>query len=268
MLLNWRLSVPKIVAFGSHAFSLQLPIQEAGVYFVSFSSIDVPLTDGTQQYWQISGGTLAVQIEPPSTVFQLLIVFLLAIIAVVLIAGIVVLWRRGKMVPSESQRSEPPAAMMRAFNMSEAGKKMKSYLLEEKNNRKFESAVSWLLEILGFLTMKLNSESKGELFNDGQRDIGSADILAYDPLRKRSLVVDCTVGIADTATLQRISNLAGELVPHIGDCDPVLVSFVSAELSKKDAKASGVILLDHSDLESIVSLVRLGRFQKARKMLE
>jgi hypothetical protein len=247
-------------------FYLFVRPEEAGVYTVTLN--DVYGSISSNGPWQVSGGFLAVQIEPPSTLFQLFTIFPLVVIAVVLIEIVIVFWCRGKMVRIEGRRTEMPAAMMTAFGMSEAGKKMESYLLEEKNNRKFESAVSWLLEILGFWTMKLNSESKGEFFKDGQQEIGSADILAYDPMRQRSLVVDCTVGIAETAGLQRISNLAEKLAPHIGDCDPVLVSYEGSELSKKDAQALGVILLDHASLESIVSLVKSHRFQKARRMLE
>jgi len=261
---DWRISVPELPAGKSQTLFQSLPIEEAGVYTVSFTSMDLQ----THEYWQVSGGFLVVQVEPPSTLFQLLTVFLSAVIAVVLMSIVVLLWRRRRIIPSKDQRLEPPASMMVAFSMSEAGKKMESYLLEEKNNRRFESAVSWLLEILGFWTMKLDSETKGEVFKEGAQDIGSADILAYDTLRNRSLVVGCTVGIADTAALQRISNLAKKLVPHIGDCDPVLVSYESSELSKKDAQASGVILLDHAGLESIVSLVGSRRFEKARRMLE
>lgn len=261
---DWRISVPELPAGKSQTLSQPLLIEEAGVYTVSFTSIDLQ----TQQYWQVSGGFLVVQVEPPSTLYQSLTVILLAVIAVVLMPIVVLLWRRRRIIPSKGQRLEPPASMMVAFGMSEAGKKMESYLLAEKNNRKFESAVSWLLEILGFWTMKLNSESKGEFFKDGQQEIGSADILAYDPLRSRSLVVGCTVGIADTAALQRISNLAEKLAPHVGDCDPVLVSYESSELSKKDAEALCVILLDHTSLVSLVSLVRSQRFRKARRMLE
>jgi hypothetical protein len=267
--ISYSYHVPNLDSGRSATFDLFFKPQEAGVYTVTLNQLSGVISSETSwQPWQVSGGFLAVQIEPPSTLLQSFSVFLLVVIAVVLIGIVILFQRRVKIVPRESQRSEPPTAMMTAFGMSEAGKKMESYLLDEKNNRKFESAVSWLLEILGFWTIKLNSESKGELFKDKERDIGSADILAYDPLRKRLLVVGCTVGIADIGALQRISNLADKLIPHIGDCDPVLVSFENAELSRKDAEASGVILLDHGDLESLVSLARLRRFQKARKMLE
>jgi hypothetical protein len=261
--------VPSLDPGNWTTFYLLLRAQEAGAYTVTLNQLSMPYSsEAGWKPWEISNGFLAVQIEPPSTLFQLLTVFLLIVIAVALMTIAILLWRRGKVVPAERQRSEPPHAIMAAFKMSEAGKKMTSYLLQEKNNRKFESAVSWLLEILGFWTLKLDSESKGEVFKDGTQDIGSADILAYDTLRNRSLVVGCTVGIADTAALQRISNLAQKLIPHIGDCDPVLVSYESSELSKKDAEASGVILLDHAGLESIMSLVGSQRFRKARRMLE
>jgi len=244
--------------------SLTFKPEESGVYTVKLDRLDLPLSSSMQQYWEVSGGFAAIQVEPPSTLFQ--VFTLIAIIAALLVIA-PLLWRRTG-VEGVQVRPSDLTPLLKAFNMFDAGKRMEKYLLEEKDDKKFESAVSWLLEILGFYAMKLDKIIRGESFREGETVVGSADILAYDSENDRVVVVDCTVGLPDAETLQGIANLAERLRSTVVKCDAIVVTSEKAEVRKRDAVNLGVIVVDRTDLELITGFVKSGRLDKARTRFE
>jgi hypothetical protein len=76
------------------------------------------------------------------------------------------------------------------------------------------------------------------------------------------------VGTLDADKLQRIANLAKRLTSQVGNCDPVVVSSENAQLRKKDAELQGIIIIDRSDLETLLALVKSGEFEKAKRKFE
>jgi hypothetical protein len=266
--INLFYSVSSIPQGQSQTFNLNFQPQEPGVYIVTLNQIDIPLTMGTQEYWDVSGGFKAVQVESPSILLQAGEILLLSVLVVILLVIAGLLRRRTAARADPTKRFASSSALLETFKEFDAGKKIEEYLLREGHNKKFESAISWLLEILGFQTIKLDSEAQGENLSINGRHVGSADILAYDPCRDALLVVGCTIGVPDAAELQRIANTANGLRSEKRHCDPVVVTFRDAGLLKKEGKMKGVTVVDHTDLQTVVSLIDSGRLEKAKRIFE
>lgn len=250
------------------SYDLSFEPQESGVYMVKLDEVEVPLSMTLQEFWEVSGGFRVIQVEPPSTLLQSLTVFLIGILALVLLALTIMLRRGVGGIAGSAPRPAAQPDLWQVFNRFEAGKRMENYLLRDKDDRKFESAVSWLLEIVGFRAMKLNKDARGEAFREGEAVVGSADILAQDTETGRLLVVDCTVGLVDTDRLQSIANLRNRLGSQGVFCDPVIVSSENADLKRKEGRSLGVTVVDRTDLEAMTTFVKAGRFDKAKKLLE
>lgn len=263
--------IPSLDPGKSASYSFALKPEEAGVYTFSLNRLYVRSSPGSAPpSWQVSGGFLAVQIESPSTLFMVLIIVVLMFILAVLCLGTLLLWRRTRTRSGDARQPDLPAALLRLFNLSDAGRRMEGYLLQDTDDRKFESAVSWLLEIVGFRTMNLNKEAQGEKFRQSQNGvvIGSADILAYDQEKVRWLVVDCTIGTPDADKLDRIADLSRHLRSQVPECDAVVVSAKAAAATKENAERQGIIVIDRTDLEKMLGLVKAERFEKAKRVLE
>lgn len=261
--------IPSLDPGKSASYSLPLKPQEAGVYTFLLNRLDVRSSPGSAPpYWQVSGGFVAVQIDPPSTLFMVLIIIVLTFILAVLCLGTLLLWRRTGSHVADTRQTKLPISLLNAFNMFDAGKKMEGYLLHDKDPNRFEAAVAWMLQILGFEALRLDKGAQGENFSEGKTVVGSADILAYDPSFDRLLVVDCTVGLPNVDTAQRVLNLADRLRAQLGKCDAVVISAENADLQKKARELRGLIVIDHNDLEEIMTFVKSDRFDKAKRAFD
>jgi hypothetical protein len=269
---KWQYSlqhnVPSIPANHSYSFDAEFKLQESGVYVMTFNP-SVTFSNTSTPYWFVSGGFLPVQVEPPSTLFMFLIL-------ITLILGFVgtglALIRMKRLAPMSRLTPQPAKSdLLKAINLFEAGQNMESYLLDPKDAVRFEAGVAWLLEILGFQAVRLNSRAHGEVMRvkEGQAEVRSADILVYDPTNGKFGVVSCTIGMPSTEKRQKIRLTANEVRSRMGNCQPIVVSDIDAGSAiLAEAKQEGIVLIDKPELLTIMELVRTERFEKARRYFD
>ncbi len=262
--VNLQYNVPPIASGQYHMIDQTYKVQESGVYIMTFNP--AVTFAKPSPYWGVSGGFLALQVEPPSTLFAFLTLM-------VLILGFVgtnlTIYRRGR---SDQLFRIPPhpsnMVLQKALNLFDAGKKMESYLLDPKDDVRFEAGVSWLLEILGFRAFRLNKGSHGEVLRvgDGQSEVRSADILVHDASKGGFSVVSCTIGMPTSEKRQKIRLTANEVRTEMGNCEPIMVTSVDAGPTvTSEAKQESIVLIDRPKLVSIIELAKTGRFEKAKK---
>jgi len=266
-ILPQSFEISEIAPNQSRTFVLRFKPEEAGVYTVELRDLKLPPKVPSWN-WQVSGGFLPIQVEPPSTLINALVLTVLIVGILALVTSAFILRRRSAPGLPIDQPAPTRDTLLKAFNQFDAGKNIEKYLLDAKDAENFESAVSWLLQIIGFHAMKLNDKAKGQSLRVDGAEVGSADILAYDPQTGRLLVVDCTIGVPESAKLQRIKNSAERLRSPTCDCDAVLITGQDAALPKRDAYAKGIVMLDKADLTRIITFISEKRLAKAKKMFE
>ena len=265
-ILPLSLKISEIAPNKTQTLFVRFKPQEAGVYTVQLDRLELPLT---LQKWdrQVSYGFLPIQVEPPSTLINTLILIALILGILAIVAFALILRRKAAPRLPTGQPAPTMNNLLSALNQFDAGKSMKSYLTDGKNHETLVSAVSWLLQILGFHAMKLNNLAKGETLRIGDEEKGSADILAYDSQTGRLFLVNCTTGVPDHAELQKIKNSAQAL--QLGTyCDAILITSQNAQALDRDARSMNIILLDEDDLRTVTTLIEEKRFAKAKKIFE
>jgi len=133
----------------------------------------------------------------------------------------------------------------------------------------FERAVSWLLALCGFQTIKLDEYEKFKP-RAGKSEYDSVDILAYS--REKSLIIlaSCTIGLPKTdEDVLRILDVTRRLEEELfkeNSTKLVPVIFSSYwELGpvKKEAMEYNVKVIDSNDAAQIVTFLREGKTQNA-----
>lgn len=156
-----------------------------------------------------------------------------------------------------------PDTFSKVFSLFNAGKRIENHLFNPKSATEFEAAVSWLLELSGIRTIKLNKILKGDevLMEDGiQR--GSADILVFDPERKLLAIIDCTTGVPSEmdGILNTANCVSRKLNCHVSK---IIFSCVEAPMAKAKAKENGIKILDKLDLQKIYN-----EFERGSRFLD
>jgi hypothetical protein len=150
--------------------------------------------------------------------------------------------------------SEGFGPFKKAFILFDAGKKMEERLLNPKEKEDLEFAFTWLLEMLNFSAINLGL-GKDEIIREEKTQRGSADILAIsseDP--KEIIVIDCTIGVPDGNKIDNIKNTSDYISRKIGiPIKPVIVTPAITSVVKEDGRKHGVIILDRTDIEKILT---------------
>jgi hypothetical protein len=263
---NLQFNLTAIPADHSYEIDYSFTAQESGVYILTIDP-SITYSFGPAPNWAVSGGFLAFQVEPPSTLFLFLIL-------VVLIFGFVatdlslIAKFKGRKQSGIALSTTRRSVLQQALNLFEAGQKLDSYLLDPRDDVQFEAGVSWLLQILGFQAVRLNKGAQGEKLRvqEGQAQIRSADILLSDPTSQRFSVVTCTIGVPGADKRQRIRLTADEVSSRLGNCDSMIITSVdTGPTIANEARQEQILLVDKTKLEAVLELVKAKRFDRAKR---
>jgi len=131
----------------------------------------------------------------------------------------------------------------------------------------FEEGVAKLLNVGGMPTVWLGKYEKLYAEN-GNNDIGSADLLSYLPEAGMLFVISCKTRISNNKPnlLSDIINTAGKVARHINNkiykVKPMVITNSEAGPLKKDGQENGVIVWDKKDLTRIIDTVKLSQLSK------
>jgi len=128
----------------------------------------------------------------------------------------------------------------------------------------FQRAVAWLLSMLGFQVIELEGTKYNEIreTNETRREI---DMLAFDPEAKKMFVIDLTLRVPKDEKIDDVANLQISLQRRGLFVEPMIVVRDYARETKRNRRR--VRIIDREDLQNIVSKIRSGNIQEARKVI-
>jgi len=164
------------------------------------------------------------------------------------------------------------------FSYFEGGRNFETYLLNPKGKQadsQFSSAVSWLLELCGFRVLNLSALPDAEHLRIDGKEEGSCDIIATAESSPESLLlVDCTTAVPRPDKFARIRLTAEEIAKQAKSLfeklqitvRPVIaVSKDVPELRNPEYMAADTYILDRSQLQTIMELIRTGNRERAAR---
>jgi hypothetical protein len=168
-----------------------------------------------------------------------------------------------------------------SFSCFEGGKNLENYLLNPRGKRadsQFTSAVSWLLELCAFRVLNLSSLPEAEHLRIEGKEEGSCDILAALELGKTSVVVlvDCTTAVPQRDKLARIRLTGEEIAKQAASLfqklqvtvRPVVATSKNVpELHNPEFIPSDTYMLDQSNLQMLLELIRAGNQEQAQRIV-
>ena len=170
------------------------------------------------------------------------------------------------------------APLYTAFSYFEGGRNLETYLLDPKGKQadsQFSSAVSWLLELCGFRVLNLSALPDAEHLRIDGKEEGSCDIIAVaESIPASLLIVDCTTAVPRQDKFARIRLTAEEIAKQAASLfgklqvtvRPVIaISKEVPELRNPEYIQAGTYVLDKSQLQTLMELVRVGNREKAAR---
>ena len=141
---------------------------------------------------------------------------------------------------------------------------------EKKPQDVFEDAVTWLLSLAGFETIRLRIGRKpfDKLLNNGVYHVGSADIIAYEE-NKRILLIDCDIGTVDPKKVQKLAELKKYFRDNLKGYEKLPI--IPILFTPKDFRATfpslEVMIADQGVIKRIFEAVAKGNREQARSLL-
>ena len=147
-----------------------------------------------------------------------------------------------------------------AFSNFESYNILNKNLIDSINDVLFEQAVSWLFGLFNFKYLHLGK--KGEILREHMTEIGSADILLYNPKSKFIYALDCTITPPSNDKIDRIRNTSEIIARKIsGDVRPIIICSSSCSGAKKLGSELGVKILDKDELSVLLQLIENDELQ-------
>ncbi len=119
----------------------------------------------------------------------------------------------------------------------------------------FERTVSWLFALHGFQSIWLGNELQ-VIRSPESVNLGSADVICYDNVKKTMAVVSCKIGQIPDDAIDGIKNLSKTIEDELKEFKievvPIIVSAKPADAVKQKAKGHGVHVIDENDLNMIL----------------
>jgi hypothetical protein len=128
----------------------------------------------------------------------------------------------------------------------------------------FQRVVAWLFSVLGFQVVELEGTAYKTL-KEEDGTLREADVLMYDPQTEKTFVVDVTLRAPPDKKIDDIANLQHSLMRRGIFAEPIVVVGELATQSKRNVR--NVKVLDYEDLQAILSALREGNVEKARKLI-
>jgi hypothetical protein len=168
-----------------------------------------------------------------------------------------------------------------AFSYFEGGRNLESYLLNPRGKQadsQFSSAVSWLLQLCGFRVLNLSLLPDAEHLRIDGKEEGSCDILATLESGSTSsvLLIDCTTAVPRQDKLARIRLTGEEIAKQAAGLfeklqvtvRPIIaISKDVPELRNPEYLQAGTNILDKSQLQILLELIRAGAQEQATRTL-
>lgn len=146
--------------------------------------------------------------------------------------------------------------LLDAFKLFEASHMLKENLEDPSDEKAFETAVYWFLELIGFHTIKLEN---GEIIRENRVNKGSADILFYDNELKTIFVVDCTIGVPPANKIDKIKNTSNYLSRSFKfPIKPMIFSPKLCSIVKTTAKDNNVKIIDYENILELMQIFQRG----------
>jgi len=164
-----------------------------------------------------------------------------------------------------SRASEYP--LLDAYKLFEASQMLKDNLEDPSDDKAFETAVCWFLELIGFHTIKLEN---GEIIRENGVNKGSADILFYDNELKTIFVVDCTIGVPPPNKIDKIKNTSNYISRSYNfPIKPIIFSPKLCSSVKTTAKEIDVKIVDLENILELKQIFQLGylHLPRARRLI-
>ena len=152
--------------------------------------------------------------------------------------------------------------------------KFRKLLFEPETEKKpqdvFEDAVTWLLSLAGFETIRLRIGRKpfDKLLNNGVYHVGSADIIAYEE-NKRILLIDCDIGTVDPKKVQKLAELKKHFRERLKGYEklPIVPILFTPKDFRGASPSLDVMIADQAIIKRIFKAVAQGNREHARSLL-